>query len=138
MSLLVNFVECLDPVAKGRPRFGQGRTYTDAKTRRFERDFSALAAKHKPATPLDGPLEMAILFQIKKPKSVSRKREYPHVRPDLDNYVKAVMDALKGFWKDDGQIICIYARKRYGLLPFIKVSIARAGELITQKGGFLC
>lgn len=118
---MIEFVVCMEPVAKGRPRFGKGFTYTDPKTRKFERDFALAAAEHKPVAPIVGPIELTMLFQIKPPKHP--KREYPHVRPDLDNYAKAVMDSLGGFWVDDAQIICLYARKRYGQVPLIKIEL---------------
>lgn len=124
---MIEFVVCMEPLAKGRPRFWNGRVLTDKNTRRFEREFAVAAKIHRPTKPLAGPLQIAILFQVKRPKSVTR--DHPCVRPDLDNYIKAVTDAMNGeFWKDDAQIIRIYARKCYGAMPLIKVEITKNGH----------
>ena len=40
----------------------------------------------------------------------------PVVKPDLDNIVKVVMDALTDFaWNDDNQVVTIEASKSYAL-----------------------
>jgi Holliday junction resolvase RusA-like endonuclease len=59
------------------------------------------------------PLTLTAKFYLTKPKSV--KRLYPTVKPDLDNYTKAVMDALKDIWGDDCQVIRIIASKQYSV-----------------------
>lgn len=131
----IEFVVLMDPVAKGRPRFWKGRVLTDRKTRAFEKAFKLAAAKHRPAQPIDGPVQVSLLFQVKKPKSV--KREYPSVKPDVDNFAKAALDALSDFWKDDSQIIRLYARKRYGLIPLIKVEIGGpSSDTITPESHY--
>jgi Holliday junction resolvase RusA-like endonuclease len=125
---MIEFVVTMAPVPKCRPRYDRrsGRIYTPNKTGAFERQFRAAVAKHRPPQPLAGPLEVTVLCQVKKPQ---KKREHPHVRPDLDNYVKSILDALNDFWEDDAQIICLYARKRYGLIPLIKVEIRTPEEV---------
>lgn len=109
------------PVPKGRPRFWNGRVLTDRKTRAFEKAFAKAASAFRPAAPLKGALEIAMVFTIEKPKTV--RRPFPSVRPDVDNYVKAVSDALKAFWVDDGQIVDLNAIKEYGERPGITVRI---------------
>lgn len=45
-------------------------------------------------------------------------------KPDLDNLVKALKDALTGIvWKDDAQIVSLCARKTYGDRPAIYVKV---------------
>lgn len=62
--------------------------------------------------PLEGPLAVAFIFFLTKPKSV--KREKPSVRPDLTKLIRAVEDALTGvIWKDDAQIVRQTASKDY-------------------------
>lgn len=121
MRIMITFVVHIPPTPKGRPRFWNGRVLTDKRTRTWEREFAALVAKHMPVAPLKGPLSLKMHFWVPKPKSV--KREAPSVRPDLDNYAKAVMDGLKAFWIDDAQIVHLEATKRYGEIASIGVEI---------------
>jgi len=67
-----------------------------------------------PNEPLEGPLEAVITFYLPRPKSAT-KRDYPHVRPDLDKLTRATWDALKlvGVYRDDGQIVLATLRKHY-------------------------
>ena len=118
----MQFVFKIEPVAKGRPRFSaqlsgtkiRTTTRTPAKTRDFERSIQLMAkSQMRGADPLTGPLEVVVCFMVKKPA----KPKHPHrpiVRPDLDNYFKAVIDALNGIaYKDDSQICCLAASKHY-------------------------
>lgn len=80
------------------------------------------AMNHRPETLLDGPLFVSIDVYVLKPKSV--KREYPAVKPDLSNYVKAVEDALNGLiWTDDSRIVELKARKLYGNPSRVEVTV---------------
>ena len=41
--------------------------------------------------------------------------EYVSVRPDLDNYLKLLLDVMnKGFYVDDSQVVKLQAEKVYG------------------------
>lgn len=65
---------------------------------------------------------MLIVFTIKKPKSV--KRNYPTVKPDVDNFLKSLLDALNQIaYEDDAQIIEINASKKYGPVGNIFIDI---------------
>lgn len=105
----------VEPVAKGRPRIGNGRAYTPAKTRVFEHTVATLARHYcrvNRQEPLTGPLEVAVMFHLKKPKSV--KRNVPFVKPDLDNLLKGLFDGCNGIlWLDDAQIVMIACSKSY-------------------------
>lgn len=72
----------------------------------------------------DAPIKLSATFFISKPKSV--KREYPSVKPDLDNYIKLICDALNGVaYKDDASIIKIEAEKLYSNTTgiFLKIEL---------------
>lgn len=118
---MIAFSIPITPVPKGRPRFFRGHAVTPKETRQFEREFALRAAKFGPAEPLEGALAVSLVFQLPKPRSV--KRDYPSVRPDLDNFVKAVMDSMGAFWLDDGQVVSLRADKRYGDVPLIIVQL---------------
>jgi Holliday junction resolvase RusA-like endonuclease len=112
----------IDPVAKGRPRFAKGRTYTPKKTKDFEAHVKALAREQYKNGPIRGALKMTVVFTIKRPKTV--KREHPTVKPDTSNMVKSLEDALnKIAYEDDSQIVSFCAAKRYGESGSIYVEI---------------
>lgn len=60
--------------------------------------------------------QIELIFHVPMPKSWSKKKRYekdgtPHQqRPDVDNYVKAVLDAL---FEDDSHVWKISAEKRW-------------------------
>lgn len=64
--------------------------------------------------PYEGPIRLAVEFRLPRPRA-AKGRAFPAVRPDLDNYLKALMDALTdaGVWKDDGQVVSVLATKTY-------------------------
>ena len=112
----------IDPVAKGRPRFGKGRTYTPKKTKDFGTTIKEMARNQYRNGPMKGAISVTIVFFMKKPKTVTR--EYPTIRPDVDNLCKATLDALNDIaYDDDSQIIEINASKKYGPVGGIFVDI---------------
>src|SRR5579872_6433541 len=130
------------PTAKGRPRAtvrgGFARLYTDAKTRRAEETFAAVACRFAPSVPLQGPLSVSFVFTMPAPASwpkwkTSRIDEVQHVStPDLDNICKLALDALNNtgaFWRDDAQVCELLARKRYGLVPGTYVAIDELNQV---------
>jgi len=124
-----------DPVAKGRPRFarrGKGViSYTPAKTQVFEAEAAALFVESwGDRPPLSRPCDLTVVSIFKRPERLRCKHKRPckcnprrlaHVsRPDLDNCVKAVCDALQRFTPDgravlaDDSLICsLHAVKVY-------------------------
>lgn len=124
--MTIRFVIDGEPVAKGRPKFRMTskfvQTYTPAKTKMAESHildcFKAAYPDFK--TPLDGPISLTVKFYMPMPTSISKKKQdalksKPHLkRPDLDNLLKTVCDALNGYvWKDDSQVYLIAAAKAY-------------------------
>lgn len=103
-----------NPVPKARPRFGNGRAYTPKRTKDYENKIKALLKEQN----IHGPLEVQINAVFQRPKRLLPKK-YPdglilHTkRPDLDNIVKAVLDALNKTIKDDAQVCTIHAYKYY-------------------------
>ncbi len=77
----------------------------------------------------EGPLFLEVIFSVIKPKSKPKYKEFPDVTPDLDNYVKAVKDALrKVVYRDDAQVCRLYAMKVYGTVPVTKIRITELRE----------
>lgn len=92
--------------------------------KRYRKDVG-LAARAAHATCLSGPVEVDVWFLVERPKThfgtgrnsaliKESAPEHPVARPDLDKYVRAVLDALTQVcWHDDSQVVTVTARKRY-------------------------
>jgi Holliday junction resolvase RusA-like endonuclease len=53
----------------------------------------------------------------------------PTSRPDTDNYIKSVQDALNGIvWKDDSQVVALIADKWYSDKPRIEIDVREVEE----------
>jgi Holliday junction resolvase RusA-like endonuclease len=123
-----------NPVPQGRPRFARVgkfvRTY-DPKESVAWKDSIKLQAialirnNYADWQLLSGPVNLNCEFYISRPASVSvKKRPEPTVKPDLDNLLKAVKDALKGIiWVDDSQVTRLSAMKIYSGTPGVKIAI---------------
>lgn len=99
------------PVAKQRAYIGRRGNFTPIKTAYAENDIKIMLRKNK-APMFKGAVELFVVFCLKKPKT--SKREFPSVRPDLDNFIKLLSDAGNGIlWQDDGQIVRLNAEKIY-------------------------
>jgi Holliday junction resolvase RusA-like endonuclease len=74
------------------------------------------------------PVRLSVTFWHDRPKSCPKKRLYPVVKPDFDNEVKLVIDAMNKYvFKDDAQIVTAQIRKRYclpGQVPRIEIYLA--------------
>jgi Holliday junction resolvase RusA-like endonuclease len=137
MSAAIYFVVTGNPVGKGRPRAtsrgGFVRMYTDAKTLGFEAavaDEASIAMRGLEVFETPMQLQLSAYYPI--PKSWSKKKRqqaidgeiYPNVKPDLDNVMKAVLDALNGVvYVDDSQVINLVATKRYSTDPRVEVYV---------------
>ena len=77
-------------------------------------------------------VEVHLTFITSKPKSVIRKE--PHIRPDLDKLIRAVLDGLTGVaYDDDGQVTKIVATKEYGATEGVTVRVIDKEKLSRQK-----
>lgn len=120
---MIQLVIPCTPVAKGRPRLSKWGTYTPKKTADYEAYVQEMwMQQHGNKQPSQKPLQADITFEFEPPKSYAktmRKRcidEIWHVKkPDADNLIKAVTDALNGLaYVDDSQIVYMVVQKRYG------------------------
>ena len=66
-----------------------------------------------------------IFLQKKKLRERLEAEEiYCSKKPDIDNYLKALLDSMTGIvFKDDGQVVECKARKLYSLKPKIEFTI---------------
>ncbi|WP_337032468.1 RusA family crossover junction endodeoxyribonuclease [Paenibacillus illinoisensis] len=140
--MTIQFTVYGNPVAQGRPKFSSQGGFTrayDPKNSKDYKDYVRLAAaEHAPAALLEGPLGMVLTVYRSTPKSFSKKKAAqaeagqirPITKPDVDNYLKGVKDALKGvIWKDDSQVVEVFAQKRYSARPRIEVKIKQYTQI---------
>lgn len=102
-------------VAKARPRFTKkGHAYTPAKTKSFEAELRWHWQASKNAMIPKAPTAVAIGCYLPRPKSLKKTVFLPITKPDLDNFAKAILDALNGFaWADDNQVTDLHIFKRF-------------------------
>ena len=132
------------PVAQPRPRVtsfkdGQGnprvRVYDPPAASKWKAETRYLIqVKFPNYKPMEGPISLRVIFYMPRPKTgwVStqsrREKHLPHTKkPDLDNLVKSLKDALTGaVWKDDSQVCSLSMTKVYAKhseSPRIKVLV---------------
>jgi Holliday junction resolvase RusA-like endonuclease len=126
------------PVGKGRPRFARrGKfvaTYTPEKTASYENLIKVKAMDAmRGCKPLEGALSAYIYLTVTPPASWSKKKQaqalngeiQPTTKPDLDNVIKGIFDAMNEIvYLDDKQIISLLCVKRYGDTAFAQVQIS--------------
>lgn len=115
-----------EPVAKARPRMTRsGHVYTPDKTTKAENAIRR-AWQEKRGEMIEGPVAVSIVFMLKMPVNWSKAKKLmaqdqevlPCKKPDVDNLVKTVMDALNELaWNDDKQVVELSARKVYASNP---------------------
>jgi Holliday junction resolvase RusA-like endonuclease len=145
MSASIVFSVMGKPVPKARARVTRsGHAYTPAKTKDYERlvqDVAIIEMKKLVDADPDynlysGPLVMMLAVYMPVPKSWSKSKTEmalagaiaPTSKPDLDNVVKSVSDALnKICYVDDSQIVDLIVSKRYSLYPRVDVVISCLG-----------
>ena len=107
-----------DPVAKGSMRAFVPKNWSRAvvtaanpKSKQWETVIRK-AAEEKWNTVSLLPFRVVLRFVMKRPKKLVR--EHHTVKPDIDKLTRCVLDALTSVvWKDDSQVICVRAYKRY-------------------------
>lgn len=126
-----------NPKGKQRPRMrwikGRKITYTPKQTTEYEKLIRAsYTAVSKIFFEKDTPLIISITALFSIPKSVSKKLKnsmlkgdiLPTKKPDSDNIIKIVLDALNGVcYHDDAQICSVHFEKKYAEIPPTKIII---------------
>lgn len=131
-------------VAKGRPKFARRgqhiTTYTPEKTVSFEnlvKDRADNAMKSQRMTMTNGPVQAIVNIYLPIPKSWPKKFKEMALagqvgmtkKPDMDNIIKALYDAMNGIvFKDDSQVVFSMTRKIYSTTPYTEVTIEATGQ----------
>lgn len=115
------------PVGKGRPRFAKRgnfvQAYTPEKTASYENLVKVKAEEAmRGITPFESAVAVGIHLFVTPPASWSQKKQrealagriFPTSKPDVDNVVKGIFDAMNEIvWKDDKQAVDVVVSKRY-------------------------
>lgn len=119
------------PVAKGRPKVTKWGAYTPEKTVNYENLVKwSYIETHSKKNVLEEDLSVDITLYFQIPKSTSKKNKElmllgkirPSKKPDIDNCIKSITDALNTIaYKDDNQIIEVHAYKYYSDEPRAEV-----------------
>jgi len=126
------------PVGKGRPRIGNvgqhARMFTPGKTVSYESTVALAASQAMQGRELiDGPVRVLMRMTLIIPASWSRKKQEqalagqirPTTKPDADNVIKAIFDAINGVvWRDDVQVVELGVSKVYGAVPGVAVHVS--------------
>ena len=125
-----------EPVGKGRPRHGKYKTYTPAKTKSVENNIACFY-KVNVGHYYEGYVRLKLDLYYSIAKSDSKKKKMmklnnelrPNKKPDIDNVVKLVADALNEVaYKDDTQIIELECRKFYSDIPRMDITLEDLNE----------
>ncbi len=126
-------------IGKGRPRFTRsGRTYTPKKTSGYERTIkTAYLNKYTYLSKKSLRIKICAYLEVAKSHSKVKKTKMLNnllqctKKPDIDNIVKVVLDALnKVAYQDDTQVVELVAIKRWSNESRLKVIIEEIGEMI--------
>lgn len=128
------------PIGKARPRVttrgGYARAYTPERTKEFEQRVRAAYYDKYGRMKMYGVLKVDVIAWFEPPVSTSKKHRKAMIdgfvaytkKPDTDNIVKAVMDALNGVaYDDDRMVIAEYGFKCYGEYNHTDVIITEIG-----------
>lgn len=123
-----------DPRGKGRPRVTENGTYTDSETKAYENKIiwyyrQAFGGFRWP----DGAyIRVKVIAYYSIPKRATKSalaamqagNILPTRKPDIDNVLKIVLDALNGVaYKDDSRVVCVEAQKVFSHTPKIVIEI---------------
>jgi len=124
-----------DIVGKARPRMNTrtGRAYTPTNTKLYEYSLrQSFIIKYPYFKQIESRVKVIIIAYFGITKNTSKKREAemlqenisPTKKPDADNIIKIVLDAMNKFaFKDDTQVTKLQIEKKYDKTPRIYIKI---------------
>lgn len=121
------------PIAKKRPRFARHGRYVKTYDEQVDekRTYKAII-RSQCKEKKEGPVALDCIFFVPIPKSFSKKKKEealsgvlkPTKKPDVDNYIKFILDCMNGIcWHDDAQVVEIKARKVYSEEPRTEITV---------------
>ncbi len=123
-------------IGKGRPRLNSytGTVYTPTRTKDYETLVEQyFLLKYPRFKPFEGRVHVEIEANFEIPKSTKKvdkelmleHKINPTKKPDIDNIVKIILDAMNGIaFKDDTQITKLQVEKIYSTSECVKIKIS--------------
>lgn len=124
-----------DIVGKARPRMHTktGKAYTPTNTKNYEYFLRHFFIREYPNfKTIESRVKVTIIAYFDVPKSTSKRKAEemlqgnisPTKKPDADNIIKIVLDAMNKFaFKDDTQVTKLEIEKKYDRIPRIYIKI---------------
>lgn len=141
---MIEFFLPYEVVGKKAPKFAKrGKFVSTYKPKRESENSKAietLMLPHRPKEPMDGPLSLYLV--VCRPGGSMKKVKYKWAptKPDLDNYMKQVMDCAErmGFVVNDSRVVYVGMAKIAGDIhgAYVKIAPAHEGELAATLEAF--
>jgi Holliday junction resolvase RusA-like endonuclease len=127
---LLRLTLAIDPLPCPRPRVRCAGKFAHAYYPASYKTWKEDAARHLEnaaryagaPVPFEGPLVVAIVCHVARPKTT----KLADPKPDVDNYAKSVLDAATqaGLWDDDSQVVSLSVTKRWAEgEPLIEITV---------------
>ena len=131
------------------PKLRRTMMYKPKQVKDYKNVVQALASAYmdkNKISPTSKPVVVNVYINLKIPKSYSKKRreellnEWAPVKPDIDNCLKLVIDAIsKDPWhqgqyllENDNQVCEIYTQKKYAEEASVRMTISEAPTVIQE------
>lgn len=121
------------PVAQSRPRFARRGNFVTAYDAAPSKDYKswvkscAVDAMEKAGLSIikrDVPLYLRVTISLPRPKTLAKKYTQPTKKPDCDNVLKGLQDAMESIvYEADQQIVAVTVRKQYAETPGVVIMI---------------
>jgi len=126
------------PVAQSRPRFAKRGNFSVAYDAAPASDYKswvkvrALEAMREAGLSIIGrdvPLRLQATINLARPKGKPKRYTLPTSKPDCDNVLKGLQDAMESVvYEADQQIVAVSVRKQYHVCPGVQITIQEFKE----------
>ena len=116
----VSGVPKAQPRARAFSRGGRVRMFDPGTASAWKEEVALELRRHRPSKPIERPVMLCVEFFMPRPLRLQRRQDPEEAilmtaKPDVDNLLKAIMDALTddGWWDDDALVCTVVASKSY-------------------------